>query len=114
MGRISAWLGLATAVALALVHTLLVLQGPSFWPFLLIDYIAAALLAVGAVRTLRKQKGGLRLLSAAWGFTAGLAWMVAANAIAPGAAQPAALVAAKLALVAAALAGMALTVLHKE
>jgi len=113
-GKISAWLALVAAILLALAHTYLVTQSAYFWPYFWVDYIAAALLAWGAVRTLKKQRGGLRLLCTAWGFTAGLAWMVSASAIAPGADQPLALVAAKLGLLLAALAGMALTVLHKE
>ncbi|MFN4225382.1 MAG: hypothetical protein ACK4HR_03630 [Hyphomonas sp.] len=43
------------------------------WPFWIVDFIAAGALIWGAVRTL--SRGSSRLLSAAWGFTAGIFWM---------------------------------------
>jgi hypothetical protein len=81
--------------------------------------LTAALLLIGGFRTLRKMSGGLRLLAGAWGFAAGLLMLpfvtapVAAHATLHDTyyivASPLA-----LALIGVALAGLALTVLHKE
>jgi hypothetical protein len=73
----------------------------------------ALLLLIGGFRTLRKMSGGLRLLAGAWGFAAGLMMMplvVAQNA----ASIWERLSIGELSFLGAALAGLALTVLHKE
>lgn len=43
-----------------------------WWPFAVIDYIAAALLVAGALIALRSEQGAL--LACAWGLAAGLSW----------------------------------------
>ncbi|MGH6950287.1 MAG: hypothetical protein ACREH4_05420 [Vitreimonas sp.] len=70
---------------------------------------AAVLLVIGGLRSLRRQSGGLRLLTGAWGFAAGILSLPLAlwptefgiGALAPLLPLPA-------------LAGLALTVMHKE
>jgi hypothetical protein len=46
-----------------------------WWPFWLVDFIAAGLLMVGASRTLRARPGGHALLCGAWGFTSAMFYM---------------------------------------
>ncbi len=71
MARISAWLAVAAAAAIAIgmapyVRTL---DFSAVGPLL-----AAALLALGAWRTLTSGSGQVRVLCGAWGLAAGLAW----------------------------------------
>lgn len=70
----------------------------------------AALLLLGGFRTLRKMSGGLRLLSGAWGVAAGVLSLPLTGAGAQGAAPDT----GGIALFVLSLAGVALTVLHKE
>ena len=88
MGRMSAWMGVAIGVVIILrgLNSARLLFGhyvesPGLiWtsPLASVGIIAAgALLIVGAVRTLRKQSGGLRLLCGMWGAVAGLSLMPA-------------------------------------
>jgi len=46
-----------------------------WWPFWLVDYIAAALLVAGAVLALRQAKRGSLLLVGAWGFATATFYM---------------------------------------
>jgi hypothetical protein len=122
MGRISAYLAIFTGIALALAETWLNWGDWQPWPFFVVDYLAAALLVLGGLRTLRKQKGGLRLLAGGWGFTAGMAWMAffltwqqaGAGSDFTDTVTPDALLALIGALLIASLVGLALAVLHKE
>lgn len=70
MMRTSAVLALVAAVALASIKALLAEQ--LCWPFLVVEYIAAAALAFGAVATLRGGRGNM--LVAGWAFTLGITW----------------------------------------
>jgi hypothetical protein len=81
-------------------------QQPAFGAKLAL--LALAPLGVGAVRTLKKQSGGLRLLSGAWGLMTGLA--IAPILVSLG--GPIAVLSWVLAGLA--IAGLLLTVLHKE
>ena len=114
MGKTSAWMAVAFGLALlALTALHLSWDMLNFWTVA----VGAALL-LGAYRTLRGLSGGLRLLSGAWGFAAG--------GLMPGAATSAELNNPNLESVPAlygwialslpciAIAGLALTVLHKE
>jgi hypothetical protein len=122
MGRISALLAVFTGLALALAETWLNWGDWQPWPFFVVDYLAAALLVVGGMRTLRGMSGGLRLLSGAWGFTAGMVWMAFFLTVQQNGSgsnftdtvTPVVLIALMGALIAASLLGLALTVLHKE
>ncbi len=70
MMRTSAVLALVAAAALATVKALL--AEPLWWPFMVVEYMAAAALAFGAVAVLRGGQG--RLLAAGWAFTLGITW----------------------------------------
>jgi|GEM_PF-1760464 len=71
MAKMSAWMAVlaAAAIAISLAMTGAALEFDAVGPGL-----AAALLGLGAYRTLKAQSGGLRLLCGAWGITTGLAW----------------------------------------
>ena len=56
-----------------------------WWPWWLVDYVAAALLIVGGICTLKGDRIGLRLLCASWAFAIGMAWMSLAGNIEAGA-----------------------------
>jgi len=71
MARISAWMAVLAAAAIAISVALNVAR---FEFATLGPIIAAALLCVGAWRTLKTMSGGLRLLCGAWGIACGLAW----------------------------------------
>lgn len=81
LGQISGYMALVVGALIAAAETRLNWddwedwQGFLWWGYLISVYLASALLLIGGYRTMRKQKGGLRLLSSAWGFTAGLAWL---------------------------------------
>jgi len=114
-GPVSAWGAAAMGVLFGVNAYFQFATGVSGW-----IYTATALaLLIGAFRTLRKMSGGLRLLAAAWGIAAGL-WMlpfVTAPPSVDGSLHGAYYIAASplaMGLLLAALAGVALTVLHKE
>lgn len=107
MAKISAWMALLAAAAIA---ASLLLRG-DFSEFGVIGPIAAAaLLGLGAYRTLNAMSGGLRLLCGAWGIATGLAWYAPSYdfpAFVPG------MVAIGAPVLVSAI-GLALVVLHKE
>lgn len=103
MGLVSAWGALAMALMFGANAYFQFATGVSG----AINAGAALMLASGAVRTLGKMSGGLRLLAGAWGVAAGLLMLpltVAENSLST----------AEMALVGAALVGLSLTVLHQE
>lgn len=106
MGMVSAWGALAMAAMFAVNAYFQFATGVSGWLYVGV----ATILASGAVRTLRKMSGGLRLLAGAWGVTVGLLAVPLPNALASGL-TPSPL---DFAFVLIALIGLALTVLHKE
>jgi hypothetical protein len=71
--KISAWLGLVLSAIGVFLKIARVLRQPEWWPFFLYDYIAAAMLVVGAVAVLRGGRGG-RWLAAGWGFGTAMAY----------------------------------------
>jgi len=71
--KISAWLGLALSAVGVFLKVARVLRQPEWWPFFLYDYIAAAMLVVGAIAVLRGGRGG-RWLAAGWGFGTAMAY----------------------------------------
>lgn len=106
MAKISAWMAVVAAAAIAIS---LAMSGVS--EFGAVGPIAAAaLLALGAFRTLRAMSGGLRLLCGAWGIAFGLAWYAPAYNFPEF--VPAMLAIGAPTLVSAI--GLALVVLHKE
>jgi len=106
MAKISAWMALAAAAAIVIS---LVLSGAA--DFAAVGPIAdAAMLALGAQRTLTAKSGGLRLLCGAWGFALGLAWFAPAYNFPDFVPGPIAVGAPVL----VSAIGLALVVLHKE
>lgn len=108
-GPVSAWAALAMGAMFAVNAYFQFATGVSGW----IYSVVAALLLVGGFRTLRKMSGGLRLLAGAWGFAAGLLMLpytvAEVSTWAAGEIDIGAFVITLMAL-----AGLALTVLHKE
>lgn len=113
-GTVSAWAAAVAGASLALLAAVQFNAGVVPW----LTMLSAALLLMGAFRTLRKMSGGLRLLCGAWGFTAaflfGAAHTMALMIIVPDNAPDAVVNGVMLALPLIALLGLALTVLHKE
>jgi hypothetical protein len=106
MGKLSAWMALAMGALFAVNAYFQFATGVAGW-----IYLAAALgLMLGGYRTLKRLSGGLRLLCGAWGFAAGLLILPLTRA----SASSAAFDTGGLAMALIALAGLALTVLHKE
>jgi hypothetical protein len=106
MPRVSAWLAVIAAAAIG--GSLLTggrLEFSTAGPV-----AVAALLALGAQRTLMFKSGGLRLLCGAWGLAAGMAWYAPSYNIPDF--VPGMLAIGAPVLVSAI--GLALVVLHKE
>ncbi|MGE0741694.1 MAG: hypothetical protein AB7O98_10150 [Hyphomonadaceae bacterium] len=109
MGKVSAWGALAMGALFAVNAAVQFATGVASW-----IYVGTALaLLIGGFRTLRKMSGGLRLLAGAWGFAAGLLMLPFTVAQATPSAWERIDVGA-LVFTLVALAGLALTVLHKE
>jgi hypothetical protein len=109
MGLVSAWGALAMAAVLGASAAVQFAEGVPAW----IHAGAALLLAIGGFRTLRKMSGGLRLLAGAWGLSAGL--LLLPLTVAQGTpAMWSRISAGEFVFIAAALAGLVLTVLHQE
>jgi hypothetical protein len=107
MAKISAWMGLLVAAAIA---GSLLMNGQVSEFGVVGPLAAAALLGLGAYRTLTAKSGGLRLLCGAWGIATGLAWYAPSYdfpSFIPG-------VIAIGAPVLVSAIGLALVVLHKE
>jgi len=107
MAKISAWMAVLAAAAIAIS---LAMSGVSLDVGAAGPAIAAVLLGRGAYRTLRAQSGGLRLLCGAWGVATGLAWYAPSYNFPEF--VPGALAIGAPVLVSAI--GLALVVLHKE
>lgn len=107
MAKISAWTALLAAAAIAVS---LAMRGSSLEFSAAGPIIAAALLSLGAYRTLTAKSGGLRLLCGAWGVATGLAWYAPSYDIPDF--VPGAVAVGGPVLVSAI--GLALVVLHKE
>lgn len=70
--RLHASAVLAVLVAVAMASTKALLAEHLWWPFAIVEYLAAAMLLIGAVLVFRGGTG--RLLTTGWGFTAGITW----------------------------------------
>ena len=75
MSRAAAALAIVFGVFLALAEIARNLGNWQWWPFWLVDFIAAALLLGGAALVLRKKRGGIAFLCGAWGFTTAMFYM---------------------------------------
>lgn len=113
-GTVSAWAAATVGVAFAFLAA--VQFSASVVPWL--TMLSAALLLMGAFRTLRKMSGGLRLLCGAWGFAAaflfGAARTMALTVVIPENTPDVVIRGMLTGLPFVALLGLALTVLHKE
>jgi hypothetical protein len=65
--RISAWLGIVLSTIGVFLKIRRVMLQAEWWPFFAYDYIAAAMILVGAYLVLRRGGAG-RLLAGGWGF----------------------------------------------
>jgi hypothetical protein len=103
----SAWLAIGAGV---LIVALILLRLGQFEFATVGPAVGSVLLLLGAVRTLRAQTGGLRLLCGAWGFACGMAWYAPSYDIPS--IVPGMLAVSGPVLVSAV--GLALVVLHQE
>lgn len=115
LGKISAWGAVAVGLGFLALAGMQMLGHAEL--VAACSTIVAALLLTGGFRSLRQLSGGLRLLAGAWGVAAGMlmspAWQMGSIRNAVFDFGPFALTAFLL-LPAIPLAGLALTVLHKE
>ena len=73
MIKLSAILAIVFGIILAVGEVLRNWGDWQWWPFWLVDYVAAALLIFGGQRAL--NTGTVRWLTGAWGWTAAMFWM---------------------------------------
>lgn len=73
MRTISSWLAVAFGLLLAVLETARNWGHWEWWPFWVVDYLAAAMLVAGGWKAL--QRGVTQLLCAAWGFACAMFWM---------------------------------------
>ena len=73
MTKTSAWLAIAFGVSLSVLEALRNWGDWQWWPFWVVDYIAAGLLVLGG--TLALRRGVDRWLTAGWGFACAMFWM---------------------------------------
>ena len=73
MVRFSAWLAIAFGSALAVLEAVRNWGNWQWWPFWVVDYVAAALLVTGGVMAVRQVAG--HWLTAGWGFACSMFWM---------------------------------------
>jgi len=121
MGKVSAWAAVGVGLALLVFAAFQIAQlsAGALDLRILLPIGAGVLLLVGALRTLRKMSGGLRLLAGAWGLSLGMMlqpWIFPGlnYACTVGAAELDALAYLIAPIPLLSLAGFALTVLHKE
>jgi hypothetical protein len=75
MLRAAARLALAFGLLLAAAETARNWGDWQWWPFWLVDFVAAGLLVAGAALVLRGRPGGSAFLCGAWGFTSAMFYM---------------------------------------
>ncbi len=73
MLRISAWLAIGFGSALAVLEAVRNWGDWQWWPFWVVDYVAAGLLVAGGVAALRG--GRTDWLAGGWGFACAMFWM---------------------------------------
>jgi hypothetical protein len=73
MIRISAWLAIAFGLTLAVLEAVRNWGDWQWWPFWVVDYVAATLLVVGGGIALRR--GIFHWLAGGWGFACAMFWM---------------------------------------
>ena len=75
MSRAAARLALAFGAILALAELARNWGSWQWWPFWLVDFVAAGLLVAGASLALRGHARGAPMLAGAWGFTSAMFYM---------------------------------------
>ena len=75
MQKGAAYLALAFGLFLAIAETARNWGNWQWWPFWLVDYVAATLLVAGATLTLRRHPRGPVLLAGGWGFASAMFYM---------------------------------------
>ncbi|WP_332772731.1 hypothetical protein [Phenylobacterium sp.] len=73
MIKTSAWLAIVFGLVLGALEAVRNWGDWQWWPFWVVDYLAATLLVVGGVLALRRSVE--RWLSAGWGFACAMFWM---------------------------------------
>lgn len=73
--RISAWTALAFGLALAVLEAARNWGDWQWWPFWVVDYIAAFLLIGGGLAVIRRGAAAARWLTGGWGFACAMFWM---------------------------------------
>jgi hypothetical protein len=73
MVKVSAWLAIVFGLALAGLEVVRNWGDWEWWPFWVVDYVAAALLVVGGALALRR--GPIHVLAGGWGFACAMFWM---------------------------------------
>jgi hypothetical protein len=71
--RISAWLAIVFGLALAVLEAVRNWGDWQWWPFWVVDYVAALLLVIGGALAIRR--GEIHWLTAGWGFACAMFWM---------------------------------------
>jgi len=73
MVRVSAWLAVVFGLSLAVLEAVRNWGDWQWWPFWVVDYVAATLLVIGGVMALRR--GPTHWLAGGWGFACAMFWM---------------------------------------
>ena len=81
---LSSYLALIYGSCLIIFETIVNWGQWQWWPFWLVDYVAAIILILGGLATLKYRDYGSQLLSAGWGFTFAMMWMSLASNLADG------------------------------
>jgi hypothetical protein len=71
--KLSAWMAVVFGASLAVLEAVRNWGDWQWWPFWVVDYVAAALLLVGGVLVLRR--GPAHWLAGGWGFACAMFWM---------------------------------------
>ncbi|HZZ35654.1 MAG TPA: hypothetical protein VFE03_08010 [Caulobacteraceae bacterium] len=71
--RISAWLAIVFGLALAVLEAVRNWGDWQWWPFWVVDYVAAFLLVIGGALAVRR--GETHWLTGGWGFACAMFWM---------------------------------------
>jgi hypothetical protein len=71
--KVSAWLAVVFGLSLAVLEAVRNWGDWQWWPFWVVDYVAATLLVVGGGLALRRRT--IHWMTAGWGFACAMFWM---------------------------------------